>query len=136
MWIRNNNNLYNCDQFYRIFPKGAKLIGVTVDSTEVVLGEFWTTKECVAIFESVFKAQLSDTKIIFIKNTRDGMKCLKPKKLKELAKLYLKEEDVKPLRRPMPEDSEKTKIVDEVAEIPPAPVHRKVPKVPGVSFFG
>jgi hypothetical protein len=129
MWIRNGANLYNCDQFYRIFPKGAKLIGVTTNSTEVVLGEFWTAKECLAIFESVFKAQLSDTKIIFIKNTRDGMKCLKPKKLKELEKLYLKEEDVKPI--PLPVEKKPEEPV-----IPPAPVHRKVPKVPGVSFFG
>ena len=79
MWIRNDMCLYNLDQFSKVYVSGVKIIGIDLNNVETVLGEFWTKKECIAIYRSIMSAIRMKESIIFVKNTRNGTVCLKRK---------------------------------------------------------
>jgi len=144
MWINNNNNLYNTDQFLMIRQRGTKIIGYERLSSEVVLGEFWTVKEATDIFKSIKRSLVDDTRMIYIHNTRDGMKCLKKKKEKPVPELFIPEEGTiykdenspdipKPISKPTLKELAKMYLTEE-PKPKPLPLNEKPPK--GPSFFG
>ena len=142
MWINNNNTVYNADQFLMIYQRGTKIIGCESLSSEVTLGEFWTVNEATDIFRSIKRSLVDDTRMIYIHNTRDGMKCLKKKKEKPVPVVpkegtIYKDEESPDIPKPI-----STKTVKELAKMylkeepktKPLPLNKKPPK--GPSFFG
>ena len=79
MWIKHmpSGDLINLELMKRVYKDKVKIFGEYPDGSRIVLGEFWTTRECDGVFRGIQLGIGDEYRCIFVKDTRDGMKKIK-----------------------------------------------------------
>ena len=78
MWIKHMpcGDLINLNVMSKIYKDKVKIFGEYPDGSKIVIGEFWTSRECENILRSI-QLVIGAEGFIIVRDTRSGMTKLK-----------------------------------------------------------